>query len=79
MTEMNELTRSLVRVEEMIKGKLYSGALSCICISQNHALSATKLISDQSKVMTEQALKIKELTERMAYWQKRAEYAEREE
>lgn len=76
--EINELTRSLVRVEDLIKGGENAGALNCLWISQNHALSATKLISDQSKVMTEQALKIKELTERLGYWQKRAESAEAE-
>lgn len=76
MSEMNELTRSLVRVEDLIKNGENAGALNCLWISQNHAISAVKLISDQSKAMTEQALKIKELTERMEYWQKRAESAE---
>lgn len=78
MTEMNELTRSLVRVEELIKNGENAGALNCLWISQNHALSAVKLIKDQSSAMTEQALKIKELTERMHYWQKRDETHEAE-
>jgi len=79
MTEMNELTRSLDRVEELMHAKQYSGALTCLGISQNHALTAVKFIKDQAELLTKQQLKINELSERMAYWQQRAEYAEMEE
>lgn len=58
MTEMNELTRSLVRVEELINGKQYQGALTCLEYVKNHALTAVKLIKDQAALLTKQQLEI---------------------
>jgi hypothetical protein len=56
MTEMNELNRSLDRVEELMHAKQYSGALTCLGISQNHALTAVKFIKDQAALLTKQQL-----------------------
>lgn len=78
MTEMNELTRSLVRVEELLNAEQCAGALNCLWISQEHARQAIKLINDQAALLTKQQLEIITLNkdvqiqkERTAYWEKR--------
>lgn len=76
--EMNELTRSLDRVEELIHQESIRGALTQLNIAYNHSLTAVKLINDQAALLTKQQLKINELSERMEYWQKRSESAETE-
>lgn len=76
MTEMNELTRSLVRVEELLNSKEIAGALNCLWIAQGHALTAVKLINvqaslinSQSSILSNQQIKINELSERLKFFE----------
>jgi hypothetical protein len=100
MTEMNELTRTIDRVEYLLNQGAASGALTCLEYVRNHALTAVKLIKDQAALLTKQQLEyisifgelqtaleekavlVKDVEiqkERAAYWQKRAESAEKGE
>ncbi len=78
MSEINELTRSLDRVEELIHQDSIRGALTQLSIAYNHAMTAVKLINDQASLLTSQQIKINELSERLDYWEKRARSAESE-
>jgi len=56
MSEMNELTRSLVRVEELITQGASQGAQHVLWTAQEYARQAVKLIKDQAALLTKQQL-----------------------
>jgi len=83
MTEMNELTRSLDRVEELIHQDSIRGALTQLNIAYNHALTAVKLIKDQAALLTKQQLDIQKvnaayslMSQAHFHWKDRARFSE---
>lgn len=75
---MNELQRSIARIEDMLNSGQIEGAKHLLYIAQGHAQSVTDLISAQVMSMTEQQLKINKLNadvamykERMEHWKRR--------
>ena len=80
---MSEIASRLTRASNMLSERIYSGVETCI----NHAIRLAyesdkqikqlKSLNDaQTKSMTEMHLKIKELTERQDYLERRARAAE---
>lgn len=78
---MSELLSSIQRAQDLLSGGGREGISIILVLDavRAHALSAESMIAAQTKSMTEMHLKIKELTERLSYWEKRARSAEAEE
>jgi hypothetical protein len=75
---MSELLSAIVRAENLLTEGEYQGVERLLEIIRDHAQSAESLLNAQSHSMTEMHLKVKELTERLNYWEKRARSCESE-
>ena len=69
---MSELLSALNRAETLINQGEKQGAINILWVAIDHAKAAEQLLAAQTKSMTEAHLKIKELTERLSYWERRA-------
>lgn len=76
---MSELLSSIQRAQDLLSDGDRAGISRLLDVVRDHAVSAETLIAAQTKSMTEMHLKNKELTERLAYWEKRARSSEAEE